>query len=113
MRDDDGMYGRTGFVNQATLAETIEAAIRSLDSWPEVEKVFYTIRDDSTDEPAIFFSIVLADEAVSKDRLLEVAHQVESALMDAIRPLENWGRTAYTSFRTSSEQKMLPDRAWS
>ena len=106
------MYVPTGFVNQAQLAQSVNAAIQSLNP-QEVVHVAYSIGHDSTDDPAIFFRIVLADAASREERLADVTGRVASALFDSIRPIENWGLTPYFSFRSYSEQRMRNDPEWS
>jgi hypothetical protein len=106
------VYVPTGFVNQAQLAQSVNAAIRSLDP-QEVEHVAYSVGNDSTDEPAIFFRIVLTDAASREDRLADVTGRVASTLFNSIRPIENWGLTPYFSFRSFSEQRMRTDPEWS
>ena len=101
-----------GFVNQAQLAQSVNAAIRSLNP-QEVVHVAYSIGHDSTDDPAIFFRIVLTDAASREDRLADVTGRVASTLFDSIRPIENWGLTPYFSFRSFSEQRMRNDPEWS
>jgi hypothetical protein len=99
-------------VNQAQLAQSVDAAIGKLDP-QEVVHVAYSIGNDSTDEPAIFFRIVLTDAASREDRLGDVAQHVESTLSNSIRPIENWGLTPYFSFRSFSEQSIRSDPEWS
>jgi hypothetical protein len=82
----------TAFVNQAQLAQGVNAAIRSLNP-QEVVHVAYSIGSDSTDDPAIFFRIVLTDAASREDRLADVTGRVASSLFNSIRPIENWGLT--------------------
>ena len=106
------MYVPTGFVNQAQLAQSVNDAIRSLNS-QEVVHVAYSIGLDSTDDPAIFFRIVLTDAASREERLADVTGHVESSLFNSIRPVENWGLTPYFSFRSFSEQRMRNDPEWS
>jgi hypothetical protein len=106
------VYVPTGFVNQAQLAQSVNDAIRSLNP-EEVVHVAHSIGNDSTDEPAIFFRIVLTDAASREDRLADVTGRVESTLFDSIRPVENWGLTPYFSFRSFSEQRMRDDPEWS
>jgi len=102
----------TGFVNQAQLEQSIKDAIRSLGS-QEVVHVAHSIGYDSTDDPAIFFRIVLTDAASREDGLADVTGRVASALFDSIRPIENWGLTPYFSFRSFSEQRIRNDPEWS
>jgi hypothetical protein len=99
-------------VNQAQLAQSVDAAIRSLNP-QEVVHVAYSIGNDSTDDPAIFFRTVLTDAASSEDRLDDVTGRVTSTLFRSIRPLENWGLMPYFSFRSLSEQRMRNDPEWS
>lgn len=112
MRDNGFVYVPTGFVNQAQLAQNVDAAIRSL-SPQEVVRVAYSIGHDSTDDPAIFFRIVLTDAESREDRLADVTGRVASTLFNSVRPIENWGLTPYFSFRSFSEQRMRNDPEWS
>lgn len=106
------MYVPTGFVNQAELAQGVAEAIRSL-SPQEVVRVAYTIGHDSTEDPSIFFRIVLTDAASREESLADVTGRVASSLFNSIRPVENWGLTPYFSFRSFSEQRMRNDPEWS
>jgi len=111
-RDNGFVQVPAGFVSQAQLAQSVVAAIQSLNS-QEVVHVAYSIGQDSTDDPAIFFRIVLTDAASREDRLADVTGRVASTLFDSIRPIENWGLTPYFSFRSFSEQRMRNDPEWS
>ena len=106
------MHAPTGYVNQAQLKQSVNAAFQSLNP-QEVVRVAYSIGPDSTDDPAIFFRIVLTDAASHEDRLADVTRRVASTLLDSIRPIENWGLTPYFSFRSFSEQGMRNDPEWS
>lgn len=105
------MYAPTGFINQTQLARSVNAAIRSLNA-QDVVHVAYSVGNDSTDDPAIFFRIVLTDAASREDCLADVAGRVESTLLHSIRPVEDWGLTPYFSFRSFSEQRMRNDPEW-
>jgi hypothetical protein len=100
------------FVNQAQLAQSVNAAIGRLNP-QEVVHVAYSIGNDSTEDPAIFFRIVLTDAASREDRLADVTGRVASSLFNSIRPIENWGLTPYFSFRSFSEQEIRNDPEWS
>jgi hypothetical protein len=80
----------TGFVNQSQLAQSVDAAIRSLNPH-EVVHVACSIGNDSTDDPAIFFRTVLTHPASHEDLLADVTERVASTLFHSIRPIENWG----------------------
>ena len=106
------MYVPARFVNQTELTQSIEASIRSLNP-EEVVHVAYSIGNDWTDDPAIFFRIVLTDAASREDRLGDVAERVEAAIVDSIRPIEDWGLFPYFKFRSFSEQRGRSDPEWS
>jgi hypothetical protein len=112
MRDTGIVYARAGFVNQTQLKQDVDAA-RQVLSPQEVVTVAYSVGEDWTDDPAIFFRIVLTDAASARDRLHDVATRVSSTVSDLVRPLEKWGLFPYFSFRSFSEQKTLNDPKWS
>ncbi len=71
---------------------------------PEVLNVAYRIDPDSTDEPSIFFRILLADSAVREDTIASVTRRIAEVLLGAVRPLEDWGLRPYFNYRSKSEQ---------
>jgi hypothetical protein len=77
---------------------------------PDVVRIRYEIAEDWNSEWAIFFRVVLTDDA-ARHRLGEVANEV-------IRGLENQldfpglGVYPYHNFRSVSEQAMLQEPAW-
>ncbi len=105
------MNAPAGFLNQAELSRGVDDAVRRLDP-KEVVRVAYSIGNDSTDEPAIFFRVVLTDAASREDELSDVTRRVETSLFDATRPIEHWGLMPYFSFRSFSEQRMRNDPEW-
>ena len=100
----------SGLVNQKQLAAEIDRAKTKLGK--EVVRVRYSLEEDSTGEPSIFFRIVLTDEASKEDGLVDVTCRITSVLFDEIRPYENWGLLPYFSFRSQSEQEHLNDPQW-
>ena len=83
------MYAPAGFVNHTQVAQIVDEAIRGLDP-RDVVHVAYSIGNDWTDDPAIFFRVVLTDEAAGMDRLRDAAGRVKDAIY-SIGTLENWG----------------------
>lgn len=100
----------TGLVQQRELLAGIEQAKAKLG--PEVAHVAYRLRDDSTDEPSIFFRITLHDWATGESGLYELTDRVRTTLLDEIRPIEDWGLRAYFNFRSYAEQQQHPSRDW-
>jgi hypothetical protein len=109
-RDNIIVQVPTGYVNQAQLGEIIAHAAQHLG--PEVVHVAYSLGPDSTDEPSLFFRIVLADAYIREDTITDLTGRITAALFDAVRPLENWGLRPYFNFRSKSEQDRRPDPKW-
>jgi hypothetical protein len=100
----------TGFLRQDQLDKKLAAAVRKLGK--DVVRVRYTLDDDSTGEPAIYFRIVLTDAASREDKLLDVTERVSKVIRDHVQPYEAWGVYPYFSFRSQSEQDQLNDPVW-
>ena len=101
------MYIPAGLIHQGELLAQLDRARASLG--PEVAHVTYRIRDDSTEQPSIFFRIVLQDWATAESVINDVTDRVTTILFDEIRPLENWGLRPYFNFRSYSEHLKRPD----
>ena len=78
---------------------------------PDVVSITPTFRDDWTGEPAVFFMVILADEATKGDHLLRLANFVSESLEQEVQPLERWGVLPYFSFRSQSEQAKIDQPA--
>ena len=104
------MLTPTGFVHQGHLDTVIKNTIGSLG--PEVAHVAYSIGPDSTDEPSIFFRILLADSYIREDTIADLTRHISTVLFDAVRPIENWGLRPYINFRSKSEQDRRRDPDW-
>ena len=91
-----------GYVHQGQLAAVVKEASRLLA--PEVIHVAYRIGPDSTDEPSIFFRILLADSSVREDTIVDLTNRIATVILDRVRPLENWGLRPYFDYRSKSEQ---------
>jgi hypothetical protein len=79
---------------------------------PAVVRLRYTLGNDWTGDPAVFFRIILSDDASQRDRLLNAANGISAAIVQRIEPLEQWGVLPYFSFRSQSEQAHLNEPAW-
>lgn len=93
------------FVNQTEFRAEIARACRLLA--PEVVEIVPELGNDWSGEPAVFFMIILADSATSRDRLLNVSNKVSQAIVQDVQPLERWDVLPYFSFRSKSEQENL------
>ena len=77
---------------------------------PDVVRIRYDIGPDWSGDWAIFFRVLLSDEAI-EGRLREVAKQVVSGLEERL-DFRSMGVFAYYNFRTVSEQAALQEEAW-
>jgi hypothetical protein len=79
---------------------------------PDVVYVRFNVSHDWSGDPAIYFRVLLSDEAAShRERLVEVAGRVRQALSDGLG-LAELDHISYFHFRTQSEQAGLREKAW-
>jgi hypothetical protein len=69
------------------------------------------VSQDWSQDPAIYFRVILSDEASQGDRLADVAGRVRSKLSDELR-LGELDHYPYFRFRSQSEQAKLREKAW-
>jgi hypothetical protein len=77
---------------------------------PDVQHIRYDIAQDWSGDWAIFFRVVLSDEA-SKNRLREITSKVVSQLAARL-DFSAMGLFAYHNFRSVAEQAVLQEEAW-
>ncbi len=109
-RDNGFVYIPRGVAQQGQLAVAIADLERMLGA--DVVRLRYTIGPNWSDEPAIFFRVLLSDQASRPDRLHEVASRVEAVIQEHLDPLNSWGLVPYYNFRSQTEQEMLKEPAW-
>jgi hypothetical protein len=99
-----------GLVYQRQLHADIKNAIAKLG--PEAVHVSYSVEEDSTGDPSLFFRVVLTDEAAQEQNLLNATQSVSKVISSEVHPLENWGLFPYFNFRSYSEWKRANDPEW-
>jgi hypothetical protein len=104
------VYIAKAFAQQPQLDEAIDQVKQSLGS--DVVRLRYTLGQDWTGESAIFFRIVLSDRASRRDQLWNSTSQIETAIVQHLQPLEQWGVLPYFNYRSQSEQATLQEEAW-
>jgi hypothetical protein len=78
----------------------------------DVVSIGFRVGRDWSDDPAIYFRVVLSDEASQLDRLAKTAKRVRETLFEKLSLLEST-HLPYFSFRSQSEQtKMQDNPAW-
>ncbi len=102
------MYLPSAVTKQAEIDAAIARVQES--AGPDVVRIRYEIGEDWSGQWAIFFRIVLADDA-ARGRLREVATKVERGLAQQL-DYPGMGVFAYHNYRSVSEQAMLQEPAW-
>jgi hypothetical protein len=97
-----------GVVRQSEIAEAVAEVERSLA--PDVAHIRYEIATDWSGDWAIYFRVVLSDEA-SQQRLRDIATKVVGRLADRL-DFQALDLFPYHHFRNESEQAVLRDAAW-
>ena len=91
-------------------AEAVEKVVATLG--PNVVRVRYNFEPDSTGDPAVFFRVLLTDEAAKRERLLSVIKEIERAIVWGVEPLEQWGVLPYFDYRSETEQNRMKTSIW-
>ena len=91
----------------------IDRAVRRVEKSlaPEVAMIRYHIDEDWSGRWAIFFRIVLSDEASRRERLGDIVSEVISQLSERL-DFDSLGVFPYHNFRNTSEQASLREEAW-
>jgi hypothetical protein len=97
-----------GVMKQAEIAAAVAEVERFLA--PDVAHIFYKIDTDWSDEWAIYFRVVLSDDAAT-NRLRQVVANVESRLSEVL-DFDALGLFPYHHFRSESEQAALKKDVW-
>ena len=77
---------------------------------PHVIYIRHEFSDDWSGEPAIYFRVLLTDEASREENLHPIAQQVRLMLDDRL-DLREMGYS-YVRFRSFSEQQMIKESEW-
>jgi hypothetical protein len=80
----------------------------------EVVRIRHSFSRDWDGDPAIYFRIVLTDEAVRRQPLTELTHGIRNALIKdlALYESEYSLYIPYISYRTVSEQEQIKEPEW-
>lgn len=90
--------------------EAVRAAVKKLA--PDVQWIRYAITLDWSGDRAIYFRVMLSDDASREARLAKLTRRVESFLSEEMK-LAELGLFLYYRYRGRSEQAMLKEPAWS
>jgi hypothetical protein len=82
------MYLPKGIVQREQLAAEIAKVEPMLGE--DVVRLRYTIGESWSGQPAIFFRIILTDQASKRERLHQVASRIEALIEEQIDPHNCW-----------------------
>ena len=102
------MYLPSAVTKQPAINAAVSEVVRLLA--PDVVDIRYDIGRDWSGDWAIFFRVLLSDEA-SRMRLREVTTKVVRGLAERL-DFASMGLFAYHNFRSTSEQDVLREEAW-
>jgi hypothetical protein len=107
-------------ISVARTSREIEDAVKSVVAqFPEdIVYIRHSLHGDWTDEPALFFRVLLNDrfdpkviarDRVSREAFMGTINSIMAAIRNAFQPE---GLMNYFNFRTASEQSELRDPKW-
>jgi hypothetical protein len=79
---------------------------------PGVVRWWHTFGNDWSGDPAIFFWVVLTNEASLPNRLRAVTTAFTNLITQRVDPLGQWGLIPYFTFRSQAEQDLLKDEVF-
>ena len=110
MRDNkDVPIVPSGFVHQGLIDTGVAKASNALA--PDVLRSRYSLGEDWSGSAAVFFRVILLDNASLRKHLREAAQRVTSTVFNEVRP-DELGLQVHFTFRSVSEQAKLREEAW-
>src|ERR1700743_661685 len=79
---------------------------------PGVVNLRYTVEDDWSGDPAMFFWITLSDEAARRGGLFPSSPRIIDFITEQVAPAGQGGLIPYFNFRSQSEQARLKEEVF-
>jgi hypothetical protein len=98
-----------GLVDQSKIKAGVQRAERALA--PDVVRIMFSYGVDVMGEQALFFRIVISDQAAAPARLREKTQRMIAKVMAEVKSQE-LGLGTYFNFRSQSEQAALRESSW-
>ena len=96
-------------MDEAQIEAGAQRAVQALA--PDVVRIRYSLGEDWTGDPSVFFRVVLSKEASREEHLGETARRIESSIRNEVNP-DELGLYAYFTFRSESEEAANREAAW-
>ena len=97
-------------LKQSDIDQAVREAVKELR--PDVQWIRYEIALDWSGDRAIYFRVMLSNDASREARLAKVTKRVESFLSKKLN-LDESDLLSYFRYRSRSEQAVLKEPAWS
>ena len=94
---------------ESAIAATIAQAAVELQ--PDVEHIFWNVGQDWSGDLGLFLRVVLSDAAARRRQVFRLTEKLREDLLTRLQP-DELGLIPYFSFRSSSEQAELREKAW-
>jgi hypothetical protein len=72
----------------------------------------YTVENDWSGDPAIFFWITISDESARPPILSQTSRRITDFITQRLDPAGQWGLIPYFNFRSQSEQANLKEEVF-
>jgi hypothetical protein len=95
----------TAFARPGQFQTAVNRAVQQLR--PNVVDVTFTLGNDWSGESAVFFIVILSNASTRREQLLRITNQVSNAIVQMVKPLEQWGVLPYFNFRSEAEQAKI------
>ncbi len=96
-------------LDEAELARRVDGIVDRMS--PDVVRIRYTVTENWDGDPAVYFRVVLSDQAAAGAARREAIRSVRAAVRDELN-LAEWGYFPYFNFRGVTEQSEVGDPAW-
>jgi hypothetical protein len=103
------MYLPIAVQKQPQINAAVAAVVRELS--PDVQHIRFEIAPDWSGQWAVFFRVLLSDEASDPVNLREIAPRVVRRISDQL-DIPSLGMFPYFDFRSQSEQTKFHEPAW-
>ena len=107
-RNNGVVNSARAFVQQAQFF----GAVSRLSLPPQVVSLTPSLGTDWNGNEAVFFQVVLADNAAPRNQLLAFTKQISGSIIAQLNPNEEWGVWPYFDFITQSEQARMKQPTW-
>jgi hypothetical protein len=109
MRDNGCVVLTKAFLQESEFQAAIARAAEQLA--PDVVEIRASLGENWRGDESVFFTVILADAATNRDRLLAVSKRVQRYIEWEVEPLEQWGVLPYFKVRSQSEQADIDRRS--